>query len=234
MPHGGGGPGAGATAVTADLAPYLPPPVVCRDGDSYRHDYRRPHSIGRVRAFYGNFNNAVRGYAYLRSLGGDGLSEMSRLAVLNANYLRAALADHLELPYPRICKHEAVFSARRVARDHGVRTLDIAKRLIDYGIHPPTIYFPLIVPEALMVEPTETESKHTLDHFIAALRAISPRPPPRPSWSAPRRTPLLSDASTRQRRHAGRCSPGRCRTAHRSNAASGSSNFPTPRAVQAR
>ena len=108
-----------------------------------------------MRAFYGNVNNAVRGYAYLRSLGGDGLATMSRLAVVAANYVRVALADVLEVPYPRVCKHEVVFSARRQAQEHGVRALDIAKRLIDYGIHPPTIYFPLIVPDALMVEPTE-------------------------------------------------------------------------------
>ena len=203
VPHGGGGPGAGATAVTAELAPYLPLPVVCRDGDTYRHDYRRPRSIGRVRAFYGNVNNAVRGYAYLRSLGGDGLSDMSRLAVLNANYLRAALAGVLELPYPRICKHEAVFSARQVAQAHGVRTLDIAKRLIDYGIHPPTIYFPLIVPEALMIEPTETESKQTLDHFIAALRAILSEAAATPDLvrTAPHTTPIgrLDEATAARR-----------------------------------
>ena len=192
VPHGGGGPGAGATAVTAELAPFLPLPVVRRDGDTYRHDYDRPRSIGRVRAFYGNVNNAVRGYAYLRSLGGDGLAEMSRLAVVNANYLRAALGDVLEVPYPRTCKHEVVFSARRQAHEHGVRTLDIAKRLIDYGIHPPTIYFPLTVPEALMVEPTETESKHTLDQFIAALRAILAEAAATPELvrSAPHTTPI--------------------------------------------
>ena len=203
VPHGGGGPGAGATAVTAELAPFLPPPVVRRDRGTFRHDYQLPRSIGRVRAFYGNVNNAVRGYAYLRSLGGDGLAEMSRIAVLNANYLRTALAGDLELPYPRICKHEAVFSARRVARDHGVRTLDIAKRLIDYGIHPPTIYFPLIVPEALMVEPTETESRQTLDHFIAALRAILAEAADRPELvrTAPHTTPIgrLDEATAARR-----------------------------------
>ena len=172
VPHGGGGPGAGAIAVTAELAPFLPEPVLRRDGDDFRFDHDRPRSIGRVRAFHGNVNNAVRGYAYLRSLGGDGLAEVSRLAVVNANYLRARLQEVLEVPYPRICKHEVVFSARRLASEHQVRTLDLAKRLIDYGIHPPTIYFPLTVPEALMVEPTETESKTTLDHFVAALRAI--------------------------------------------------------------
>ena len=172
VPHGGGGPGAGAIAVTAELAPFLPAPVLRRAGAGYRYDYDRPQSIGRVRAFHGNVNNAVRGYAYLRSLGGNGLAEVSRLAVLNANYLRVRLQEALEVPYPRVCMHEVVFSARRLAAEQQVRTLDLAKRLIDYGIHPPTIYFPLTVPEALMVEPTETESKATLDHFVAAVRAI--------------------------------------------------------------
>ena len=172
VPHGGGGPGAGAIAVTAELAPFLPEPMLRRQGDDFHFDYDRPQSIGRARAFHGNVNNLVRGYAYLRSLGGDGLAEVSRLAVVNANYLRVRLQEVLEVPFPRPCQHEVVFSARRQAAEYQVRTLDIAKRLIDYGIHPPTIYFPLIVPEALMVEPTETESKATLDHFVAALRAI--------------------------------------------------------------
>ena len=172
VPHGGGGPGAGAIAVTAELAPFLPEPMLRRQGDDFHFDYARPQSIGRARAFHGNVNNLVRGYAYLRSLGGDGLAEVSRLAVVNANYLRVRLQEVLEVPFPRPCQHEVVFSARRQAAEYQVRTLDIAKRLIDYGIHPPTIYFPLIVPEALMVEPTETESKATLDHFVAALRAI--------------------------------------------------------------
>ena len=171
VPHGGGGPGAGAIAVTAELAPFLPEPMLRRQGDDFHFDYDRPQSIGRARAFHGNVNNLVRGYAYLRSLGGDGLAEVSRLAVVNANYLRVRLQEVLEVPFPRPCQHEVVFSARRQAAEYQVRTLDIAKRLIDYGIHPPTIYFPLIVPEALMVEPTETESKATLDHFVAALRA---------------------------------------------------------------
>ncbi len=192
VPHGGGGPGAGAIAVTAELAPFLPEPVLCRRGDGFRYDYDRPHSIGRVRAFHGNVNNAVRGYAYLRSLGGDGLAEVSRLAVVNANYLRVRLQEVLEVPFPRTCKHEVVFSARRQAAEHQVRTLDLAKRLIDYGIHPPTIYFPLTVPEALMVEPTETESKATLDHFVAALRAILHEAAATPELvrEAPHSTPL--------------------------------------------
>ena len=192
VPHGGGGPGAGAIAVTADLAPLLPAPVLCRDGNGFRYEYDRPRSIGRVRAFHGNVNNAVRGYAYLRSLGGDGLAEVSRLAVVNANYLRVRLQEVIEVPFPRACKHEVVFSARRQAAEHQVRTLDLAKRLIDYGIHPPTIYFPLTVPEALMVEPTETESKATLDHFVAALRAILDEAAATPDLvrGAPHSTPL--------------------------------------------
>ena len=197
VPHGGGGPGAGAIAVTAELAPFLPEPMLRRQGDDFHFDYDRPQSIGRARAFHGNVNNLVRGYAYLRSLGGDGLAEVSRLAVVNANYLRVRLQEVLEVPFPRPCQHEVVFSARRQAAEYQVRTLDIAKRLIDYGIHPPTIYFPLIVPEALMVEPTETESKATLDHFVAALRAIleevaatpelvreCAKPPTPPHWAA--------------------------------------------------
>ena len=203
VPHGGGGPGAGATAVTEGLARFLPAPVVGRDGDRYFHDHDRPDSIGRVRAFHGNVNNAVRGYAYLRSLGGDGLAAMSRLAVVAANYVRVALAGVLEVPYPRVCKHEVVFSARRQAQEHGVRALDIAKRLIDYGIHPPTIYFPLIVPEALMVEPTETESKATLDGFVAAMRAILEEAADTPELvrTAPHTTPIgrLDEATAARR-----------------------------------
>ena len=192
VPHGGGGPGAGAIAVTAELAPFLPEPVLCRREDGFHYDYDRPQSIGRVRAFHGNVNNAVRGYAYLRSLGGDGLAEVSRLAVVNANYVRIRLQEVLEVPFPRACKHEVVFSARQLAAEHQVRTLDIAKRLIDYGIHPPTIYFPLTVPEALMVEPTETESKDTLDHFVAALRSILEEAATTPDLvrRAPHSTPL--------------------------------------------
>ena len=192
VPHGGGGPGAGAIAVTPELAPFLPAPVLSRRDDGFHFDHDRPQSIGRVRAFHGNVNNAVRGYAYLRSLGGDGLAEVSRLAVVNANYVRVRLKEVLEVPFPRACKHEVVFSARQLAAQHQVRTLDIAKRLIDYGIHPPTIYFPLTVPEALMVEPTETESKDTLDRFVAALRAILEEAAATPDLvrEAPHSTPL--------------------------------------------
>ena len=191
VPHGGGGPGAGATAVRADLARFLPVPVVAKDGDRYYLDYDRPESIGRVRAFYGNVNNMVRGYVYMRMLGNEGLNDMSRLAVLNANYIRALLKGVYYLPYDRICKHEVVFSGKWQAKK-GVRTLDIAKRLIDFGIHPPTIYFPLIVEEALMIEPTETESKDTLDRFVEVMRRIAEEAETNPDvvCSAPHVTPV--------------------------------------------
>jgi len=171
-PHGGGGPGAGATAVTAELDPFLPVPVVARDGDRYYLDFDRPLSIGRVRAFYGNFVNMVRAYTYMRIMGREGLEAVSRDAVLNGNYLRVRLREAYELPYDRPCMHEVVFSGKRQAAQ-GVRTLDIAKRLADFGFHAPTIYFPLIVPEALMIEPTETESKQTLDAFVDAMLQIA-------------------------------------------------------------
>jgi glycine dehydrogenase subunit 2 len=171
-PHGGGGPGAGATAVSEALAPFLPTPVVARDGDTYYLDEDRPHSIGRIRAFYGNFGNMVRGYTYIRQQGRDGLKAVSRNAVLNANYVRVLLHDAYDLPYDRTCMHEVVFSGKRQA-GAGARTLDIAKRLLDYGFHAPTIYFPLIVEEALMIEPTETESKETLDAFANTMLDIA-------------------------------------------------------------
>ncbi len=172
-PHGGGGPGAGPLAVKAHLAPYLPVPLAQRRQDgTYYLEYDRPQSIGRVRSFYGNFGILVRAYAYIRALGGEGLRAVSENAVLNANYLLARLRAAYDLPYDRRCMHEFVLSGRR-QKAQGVRTLDIAKRLIDYGFHPPTIYFPLIVEEALMIEPTETESKETLDAFAEALLHIA-------------------------------------------------------------
>ncbi len=172
-PHGGGGPGAGATAVSEALIPFLPVPVVARNADgSYYLDYDRPLSIGRVRAFYGNFANMVRAYTYIRIQGRAGLEAVSRNAVLNANYLLARLRDAYHLPYDRSCMHEVVLSGKRQAKQ-GVRTLDIAKRLLDFGFHAPTIYFPLIVEEALMIEPTETESKETLDAFADIMLQIA-------------------------------------------------------------
>ena len=172
QPHGGGGPGGGPIAVAAVLEPFLPVPAVVRDGDRFRLDYDRPRTIGKVRGFTGPFGVFVRSYAYIRMYG-PRLREMSEAAVLNANYLLARLKDAYELPFDRLCMHEFVLSARRLKREHGVSALDVAKRLMDYGFHPPTVYFPLVVPEALMIEPTETESKETLDAFCDAMLAIA-------------------------------------------------------------
>ncbi|MGN6380159.1 MAG: aminomethyl-transferring glycine dehydrogenase subunit GcvPB [Gaiellales bacterium] len=172
QPHGGGGPGAGPVAVRAMLEQFLPAPVVVRENDVYRRDFDRPKSIGRVRGFCGPFGVFVRAYAFIR-MWGPQLKDMSELAVLNANYLLARLRDAYELPIDRVCMHEFVLSARQLKRDHGITALDVAKRLMDHGFHPPTIYFPLIVPEALMIEPTETETVETLDAFCDAMLAIA-------------------------------------------------------------
>ncbi len=174
-PHGGGGPGAGPVGVRAELAEYLPGPVVARidDADGPRFAWREPaKSIGRVHSFHGNFGMFVRAYTYIRMHGAEGLRRVSEDAVLNANYLLANLRDRYDVAYDRICMHELVLSGNR-QKANGVRTLDIAKRLLDFGVHPPTVYFPLIVPEAIMIEPTETESKESLDFFIAAMRQIA-------------------------------------------------------------
>jgi glycine dehydrogenase subunit 2 len=172
QPHGGGGPGGGPIAVRDRLEPFLPVPAIVREGDAFRFDYDRPKSIGKVRGYYGPFGVFVRSYAYIRSYG-PALREMSEVAVLNANYLLARLKDAYDLPFDRLCMHEFVLSARTLKKEHGITALDIAKRLMDYGIHPPTIYFPLIVPEALMIEPTETEAKETLDAFADAMLEIA-------------------------------------------------------------
>ena len=171
-PHGGGGPGAGPVCVTAELAPFLPVPRVVRVGDSFRLDADRPLSVGRIHAFHGNFGVLVRAYSYILTMGEAGLRRASELAVLNANYLKERLKDVLHLPYDRPCMHECVFSDER-QQPHKITTLDMAKRLIDYGFHPPTIYFPLVVHGAMMIEPTETECKADLDQFVAALTAIA-------------------------------------------------------------
>jgi glycine dehydrogenase subunit 2 len=147
-------------------------PVVVRDGDVFRLEYDRPRSIGKVRAFTGPFGVFVRSYAFMRSYGPE-LREMSEVAVLNANYMLARLKEAYDLPYDRLCMHEFVLSARRLKREYGITALDVAKRLMDYGFHPPTVYFPLVVPEALMIEPTESEAKETLDAFCDALIAIA-------------------------------------------------------------
>src|SRR4051794_9376080 len=172
QPHGGGGPGGGPIAVRRSLEPFLPVPAVVRDGGRFRLDYDRPKSIGKVRAFTGPFGVFVRSYAFIRAYG-PALREMSEVAVLNANYLLARLKDAYDLPFDRLCMHEFVLSARNLKRDHGVTALDVAKRLMDYGFHPPTVYFPLVVPEALMIEPTESEAKETLDAFVDAMLAIA-------------------------------------------------------------
>jgi glycine dehydrogenase subunit 2 len=171
-PHGGGGPGAGPVGVKKDLVKFLPKPVVACKGDNYYLDYERPDSIGRIKSFYGNFSVVVKAYAYIRSLGAKGLKDASETAVLNANYIRVNLQDDYDLPFGKTCMHEVVFSASKQHKQ-GIAALDIAKRLIDFGYHPPTIYFPLIVKEAMMIEPTETESLETLDVFIAAMKQIA-------------------------------------------------------------
>jgi glycine dehydrogenase subunit 2 len=172
-PHGGGGPGAGPVGVSSKLTEYLPISRVVRRSDgTYALDYHAPKSIGFIAPFYGNFGVILKAYAYMLRLGREGLIEAAEMAVLNANYCRARLKDHYDLPYDKTCMHECVFSASRQAKD-GVHALDIAKYLIDKGYHPPTIYFPLIVKEALMIEPTETESKETLDGFIDTMIEIA-------------------------------------------------------------
>ncbi|MBM7855253.1 glycine dehydrogenase subunit 2 [Desulfohalotomaculum tongense] len=170
-PHGGGGPGSGPVGVKAELEPFLPKPVVVKENDTYRLDYNRPLSIGRVRGFYASFGVVVKAYTYLISQGGSGLKSISEHAVLNANYLMHRLAGHLNIPFDRRCMHEFVCRPRGL-KGKGVRTLDLAKRMLDYGYHPPTIYFPLIVEEVMMMEPTETESKETLDDFARSVIKI--------------------------------------------------------------
>jgi glycine dehydrogenase subunit 2 len=172
IPHGGGGAGHGPLGVAAHLVEYLPTPYVVKEGDAYRLDFARPKSIGPMRSFWSNFAHAVRALAYLYANGGEGLTRVSQYAVLNANYLRVKIAEFLETPYPELCRHEFVASAQALKKTTGVRALDIAKALLDRGFMAPTIYFPLIVPECLMIEPTETESKETLDEFVDALREI--------------------------------------------------------------
>ncbi|MCR4413033.1 MAG: aminomethyl-transferring glycine dehydrogenase subunit GcvPB [Thermoguttaceae bacterium] len=175
-PHGGGGPGAGPVAVAARLGPYLPSPVVAREGDRYRLDFDRPKSIGRVRSFFGNTGVLVRTYCYLRTLGAAGLRRVAENAVLSANYLLARVKHVLPVPHGERCMHEFVATASRLKADRGVTAMDLAKRLLDYGFHAPTVYFPLTVREALMIEPTETESKASLDALADALARIAAEP----------------------------------------------------------
>jgi len=190
-PHGGGGPGSGPIAVVEKLAKYLPVPRVIKTGDSYKLSSDFPESIGKVLGLYGNFGIMVRAYVYITMLGIRGLSEVSKNAILNANYLRVKLADKFAVPYNRTCMHEFVASGEN-HRELGIKTLDIAKRLLDFGLHAPTVYFPLIVREAIMVEPTETESKQTLDKFIAAMEQIDREAHENPDilHKAPHTTPV--------------------------------------------
>jgi glycine dehydrogenase subunit 2 len=214
QPHGGGGPGAGPIAVSERMEPFLPKPQVVRregqngDGPSFDLDFDRPHSIGRLRGFQGNYGVFVRSYAYILSLGGDGLLDASQTAVLNANYLLARLreqgvAEYLPAAYDRLCMHEFVLTGGPMRKQLGVRTLDLAKRLLDHGFHPPTVYFPLLVDEALLVEPTETESRETLDAFADAIADIlrEAREDPELARNAPYSTPVrrLDEAAAARR-----------------------------------
>jgi glycine dehydrogenase subunit 2 len=212
QPHGGGGPGAGPIAVSERIEPFLPVPRLVRRAGSngpepiYDLAHDRPKSIGRLRGFQGNFGVFVRAYAYICSLGGDGLKEASESAVLNANYLRARLAEfseYLPIAFDRTCMHEFVLSGKGARDKLGIKTLDIAKRMLDHRIHPPTVYFPLLVDEALMIEPTETEPKERLDHFVEVVRSIleEARQDPAIARNAPYTTPVrrLDEAGAAKR-----------------------------------
>ena len=190
IPHGGGGPGAGPVGVKARLAPYLPVPVVEKRGESYHANYDAPKSIGKVKSFHGNFMGYIRSLVYCKMMGGDGLTEASKRAVLNANYMAKRLAGvpGLSVPHQALRKHEFVLSAAGAKKDRGIRALDVGKRLLDYGYHAPTVYFPLIVEEAIMVEPTETESKETLDRFCDALAFVVAQEDPEVVRTAPHNT----------------------------------------------
>jgi glycine dehydrogenase subunit 2 len=222
IPHGGGGAGAGPVGVAAHLVDYLPTPVVVArsgrtdngepaatngawhgaDGMTFALDFERPKSVGPMRSFWSNFAHMVRALAYIYANGPDGLTRVSQLAVLNANYIRTALRDVLEIPYDEPCRHEFVASAQPLKRETGVRALDIGKALLDRGYHAPTVYFPLLVPECLMIEPTETESKETLDGFIAAVKEIvaQAKADPRAVMSTPRNTVVRRIDETRAAR----------------------------------
>ncbi|HEV3238256.1 MAG TPA: aminomethyl-transferring glycine dehydrogenase subunit GcvPB, partial [Gemmataceae bacterium] len=171
-PHGAGGPGSGPIAVRNRLTSYLPAPVIAKNDNAFHLDYDRPKSIGRVRSFFANVGILIRGYCYIRTLGPDGLRGVSENAVLNANYLLALVKDAFEVPHGDRCMHEFVASAKTLRKERKISAMDVCKRLLDFGYHAPTVYFPLVVPEALMIEPTETESRETLDAFAKTLIGI--------------------------------------------------------------
>jgi glycine dehydrogenase subunit 2 len=200
-PHGGGGPGAGPVGVRAHLEPFLPTPVVVKAGDAYALDWKRPKSIGKLQAFWGNFGMHVRAYTYIRTMGADGLRAVSENAVLNANYVMKRLEAHYDVAVPGPCMHECVLSARR-QKKRGVTATDIAKRLLDLGFYAPSTYFPLIVEEALMIEPTETESRETLDAFCDAMIQIAQEAETSPQTvhDAPVTTPVRRLDQTRAAR----------------------------------
>jgi glycine dehydrogenase subunit 2 len=202
IPHGGGGAGAGPVGVAAHLRDFLPTPVVRRENEEYRLDFDGADSIGPMRSFWSNFAHMVRALTYILANGAEGLTRVSQLAVLNANYVRVQVGEFLETPYNETCRHEFVASAQSLKRETGVRALDIAKALLDYGFHAPTIYFPLLVPECLMIEPTETETKETLDAFVAALREIveTAHTNPQAILDAPVNTPVGRIDETRAAR----------------------------------
>lgn len=190
-PHGGGGPGAGPVGVKKELKDFLPVPRVIKEENKYSLDYEAPLSLGKIKNFYGNFGVLVRAYTYILTMGSDGLKEATEVAVINANYIKERLRDHYQLAIDSVCKHEVVFAGIK-NKDTGVSTLEIAKRLIDHGFHPPTVYFPLIVDNALMIEPTETESKESIDEFIEAMILIAKEAEENPEVfkSAPHNTPV--------------------------------------------
>lgn len=190
-PHGGGGPGSGPVGVSEALKDFLPVPVINRKQDKYILDYDRPLSVGKVKAFYGNFGVLVRAYTYILTMGAEGLKNVSKMAVLNANYMKERLKEYFELPYDQTCMHEFVLSGLK-NNPHGITTKQIAKRLLDFGVHPPTVYFPLIVHEALMIEPTETESLESMEEYISALEQIAREAVDNPEVikNAPHTTPV--------------------------------------------
>ncbi|MCK5760491.1 MAG: aminomethyl-transferring glycine dehydrogenase subunit GcvPB, partial [Candidatus Delongbacteria bacterium] len=190
-PHGGGGPGAGPIGVVEELIPFLPVPDVIKENDRYKLNYNIPQTIGKVHSFYGNYLVLVKAYIYMKMLGNNGLHRVSENSIINANYVKKMLENYYDLPYKQHCMHEVVFSGENLSQ-YGIRTLDVAKRLLDFNIHAPTIYFPLLVHEAIMIEPTETEGKEVLDDFISVMKQIAKeaKEDPEKLKMAPETTPV--------------------------------------------